>query len=97
NGFVSEFMVVRGAWPIFTAFTAISMLGLLITGAYVLKGVRAALHGPLNEQWAGHPIEINRREILAIAPLMALMLVIGIWPSWIVSVINQTVLRLLAS
>ena len=97
NGFVSEFMVVRGAWPIFTAFTAISMLGLLITGAYVLKGVRAALHGPLNERWAGHPIEINRREVLAIAPLMALMLVIGIWPSWIVSVINQTVLRLLGS
>jgi NADH-quinone oxidoreductase subunit M len=96
NGFVSEFMVVRGAWPIFTAFTAISMLGLLITGAYVLKAVRATLHGPLNEKWAAHPIEINRREILAIAPLMALMLVIGIWPSWIVSVINQTVLRLLA-
>jgi len=97
NGFVSEFMVVRGAWPIFTAFTAISMVGLLITGAYVLKGVRAALHGPLNEKWAGHPLEINRREILAIAPLMALMLVIGIWPSWIVSVINQTVLRLLGT
>ncbi len=97
NGFVSEFMVVRGAWPIFTAFTAISMLGLLITGAYVLKGIRATLHGPLNEKWAGHPLEINRREILAIAPLMALMLIIGIWPSWIVSVINQTVLRLLGT
>jgi hypothetical protein len=27
-------------------------------------------------------------------PLMALMLLIGVWPAWIVSVINQTVLRL---
>jgi len=97
NGFISEFMVVRGVWPIYTAATAISMLGLLITGAYVLKSVGAALHGPLNEKWAGHPLEINRREVLAIAPLMALMLVIGIWPSWIVSVINQTVLRLLGA
>jgi len=94
NGFVSEFMVVRGAWPIFTAYTAIAMLGLLITGIYILKSVRQVLHGPLNEAWKGHALEINRREVLAIAPLMVLMLVIGVWPAWIVSVINATVMRL---
>ena len=94
NGFVSEFLVVRGSWPIFTLFTAISMIGLLITGAYILKGVRLVLHGPMNEKWQGHALEINRRETLAMAPLMALMLAIGIWPMWIVSVINATVMRL---
>jgi NADH-quinone oxidoreductase subunit M len=94
NGFVSEFMVVRGAWPIFTLYTALSMIGLLITGAYILKGIMHALHGPMNDKWVGHSLEISRREALAIAPLMALMLVIGIWPAWIVQVINQTVARL---
>jgi NADH-quinone oxidoreductase subunit M len=94
NGFVSEFMVVRGVWPIFTALTAISMIGLLITGAYILKGITKVIHGPLNEKWARHDMEINLRETLAIAPLMVLMLVIGVWPSWIVEVINTTVLRL---
>jgi NADH-quinone oxidoreductase subunit M len=94
NGFVSEFMVVRGVWPIFTALTAISMIGLLITGAYILKGITKVIHGPLNEKWARHDMEINLRETLAIAPLMVLMLVIGVWPSWIVEVINATVLRL---
>ena len=94
NGFVSEFMVVRGAWPIFTLFTAISMIGLLITGAYILKGIAKVLHGPLNEKWMGHTMEINRREMIAIIPLMVLMLWIGIWPSWILNVINQTVSRL---
>src|SRR3989304_1903171 len=29
NGFVSEFMIVRGAWPVFTLITTIAMLGLL--------------------------------------------------------------------
>jgi NADH-quinone oxidoreductase subunit M len=53
-----------------------------------------ALHGPMNDKWVGHSLEISRREALAIAPLMALMLVIGIWPAWIVQVINQTVARL---
>jgi NADH-quinone oxidoreductase subunit M len=94
NGFVSEFMVVRGAWPIFTALTAISMLGLFITGAYILKGITKVLHGPLNEKWTDHKMEINGREVIAIAPLMVLMLLIGVWPSWIVGVINETVLRL---
>jgi NADH-quinone oxidoreductase subunit M len=74
--------------------TAISMIGLLITGAYILKGITKVLHGPLNEAWSGHNLEINKREIIAIAPLMVLMLVIGVWPSWIVEVINATVLRL---
>ncbi len=94
NGFVSEFLVVRGVWPIFTLFTAISMIGLLITGAYVIKGIRDVLHGPLNEAWSDHDLEIGRREIVAIAPLAALMLLIGVWPAWILDVINQTVLRL---
>ncbi len=94
NGFVSEFMVVRGVWPIFSLYTALAMIGLLITGAYILKGLTRVLHGPLNERWLGHGLEINRREVIAIAPLMVLMLLIGVWPSWIVSVINQTVMRL---
>jgi NADH-quinone oxidoreductase subunit M len=94
NGFVSEFMVVRGAWPIFTTMTAISMLGLFITGAYILKAITKVLHGPLNKRWMDHKLEINAREVLAIAPLMVLMFVIGVWPSWIVEVINATVLRL---
>jgi NADH-quinone oxidoreductase subunit M len=94
NGFVSEFMVVRGAWPIFTLFTALSMIGLFFTGAYILKGIRQVLHGPLNEQWAGHRMEITRREILAMVPLLVLILAIGVWPAWIVRVINDTVMRL---
>ncbi len=91
NGFVSEFMVVRGSWPIFTIYTALAMIGLFFTGAYVLKGIKQVLHGPLNEHWAGHISEINAREIFVIVPLMVLILWIGIWPSWILGVINNAV------
>jgi NADH-quinone oxidoreductase subunit M len=89
NGFISEFLVVRGAWPIFTLYTALSMIGLLITGAYVLKGIKHVLQGPLNEHWVGHMTEINTREILVMAPLLVLMLVTGVWPAWILNVINE--------
>jgi NADH-quinone oxidoreductase subunit M len=91
SGFVAEFLVVRGAWPVFTAATAISMIGLFLTGAYVLKALKMVLHGPLNHRWSGHLTEINLREILVISPLMVLMLVTGIWPAWILDLINRAV------
>jgi NADH-quinone oxidoreductase subunit M len=91
NGFVSEFMVIRGSWPIFTFYTTLAMIGLLFTGAYILKGIAKVLHGPINKHWIGHLSEINAREAFVIAPLMVLMLTIGVWPAWIVDVINRAV------
>ena len=52
NGFVSEFLVIRGTYPVLKLFTAISMIGVLFTGAYILKGILKVLHGPLNERWS---------------------------------------------
>ncbi len=97
NGFISEFLVVRGSYPILTAYTAISMLGLLFTGAYILKGIKKVLHGPINERWAHgeHKLtEISTREVLVMVPLMALILWIGIYPAWILDVINKAVVML---
>jgi NADH-quinone oxidoreductase subunit M len=94
NGFVSEFLVVRGAWPVFTGLMVISMIGLLFTGSYILKGIRAVLHGPFNMHWKDYNLEIELREVVAIAPLLALMLVTGILPNWILPVINNSVTRL---
>jgi NADH-quinone oxidoreductase subunit M len=94
NGFISEFLVVRGSWPIFTVYTALAMIGLLMTGAYILKGIKKVLHGPLNEHWIGHLTEISSREVFVMVPLMILMLWIGIWPNWILDVINRAVTML---
>jgi NADH-quinone oxidoreductase subunit M len=94
NGFVSEFLVVRGSWGvmgIFPIFTALAMIGLFFTGAYILKGIKQVLHGPMNEHWIGHISEINARELFVIVPLMVLMLWLGVWPAWLLEVINGAV------
>jgi NADH-quinone oxidoreductase subunit M len=93
NGFVGEFLVTRGAWGIFTIQLAISMLGLLMTGAYILKGIGQTLQGPVKAEWRGLP-PMTLREHLVIWPLMALMLSLGIWPQWLLAVINDTVTRI---
>ncbi len=92
SGFVSEFLVVRGAWASMPVFAALAMLGLLMTGAYILKAIKKVLHGPLNEHWAQgeHKLtDISAREVMVIAPLMALTLILGIWPAWLLDVVNK--------
>ncbi|MDZ4764176.1 MAG: NADH-quinone oxidoreductase subunit M [Chloroflexota bacterium] len=97
NGFVSEFLVVRGSWSVFTALTIVSMIGLLFTGGYILKGIRAVLHGPFNMHWKDTNLEIDLREFIAIAPLLVLILLTGLAPNWILNVINASVTHVLTT
>lgn len=96
NGFVSEFLIVRGSWPVFTGLTAVAMIGLLFTGAYILKGIRAVLHGPFNMRWRNYSLELTPAELAAMAPLIVLMLLTGLYPNWILPMINSTVTTLFA-
>ncbi len=96
NGFVSEFLIVRGAWPVFTGLTAIAMIGLLFTGGYILKGIRAVLHGPFNLRWRDYDLELTPAELLGMIPLMFLILLTGVYPNWILPTINATVTTLFA-
>jgi NADH-quinone oxidoreductase subunit M len=97
NGFVGEFLVVRGSWPVFTVLTIISMIGLLFTGSYILKGIRATLHGPFNMRWRDYNLEIELREFIAVSPLLVLMLVTGVFPNWIMPIINGSVTQILTA
>lgn len=96
GGFVSEFQVTAGAWWIFPGYVALSMIGLLFTGAYILKSILKVLQGTPKEEWlhGHHSLEITFREVLALAPLIVLILVTGLYPNWIMPLINGTVTRL---
>ncbi len=98
NGFVGEFLVVSGSFKAYPVYVLLSMVGLLVTGIYILKGIQKLLHGPYNAEWAEyhrtkHSLEIERREVMALAPLMALMLITGLYPNWVLEVINDGVVN----
>jgi NADH-quinone oxidoreductase subunit M len=91
NGFWSEYLVVQGAWSQYALVTALAMFGLLITGAYVLKAIKMTLHDTLNPKWKGLT-DMSLREVSALAPLVILILITGIWPRWVLDVINAAAL-----
>ena len=72
------------------------MIGLLFTGSYILRGIRSVLHGPFDMKWADYHLEIDRRELIAMVPLMVLMLITGLIPNWILVTINDSVTRMLS-
>jgi NADH-quinone oxidoreductase subunit M len=88
-GFISEFMVLSGAFPVFTTYTIISATAVIITAAYYLWAIHRMFLGKLNPAYKGYP-DLNWRERISLYPLGALAIVLGFYPQAILGVINTT-------
>jgi NADH-quinone oxidoreductase subunit M len=88
-GFISEFMVFSGAFPVFTLYTIISATSVIITAAYYLWAIHRMFLGKLNPAYKGYP-DLNWRERISLYPLGALAIILGFYPQAILSVINTT-------
>jgi len=95
NGFVSEFLIFRGAFPLAWQAATVAVLGLLITAAVILTVIQRVFLGPLPEKWIAFP-DLTRGEQLAVAPVLALMLLLGLAPNLILATVNPAVMHLLA-
>ena len=93
NGFIGEFMIFKGAWPVITPFAAVSLIGLVATAIYLLNLIQRVFAGPLNERWAKFP-DLSRRELLATVPLVALMFFAGVWPAPFINLTNTAAMKL---
>ena len=79
TGFIAELSVLVGTYNISPLFAGLSLIGIVITAAYMLWMMQRVLLGPLNPKWEKMP-DANAREIVSLAPLMALMLLFGVLP-----------------
>lgn len=93
NGFVGEFLIFKGAFPLVTWATSISVLGLLVTAIVILGIIQRVFSGPLSERWSGFP-DLNLAERLSLAPAIALMFVLGLYPQLVIGTFNSTVIQL---
>ena len=93
NGFVGEFLIFRGAFPLATWATALAVLGLLVTAIFILTILQRAFSGPLNERWSTFQ-DLTTGERLALLPPIAIMFALGIYPQLVLGVINSTAMKL---
>jgi NADH-quinone oxidoreductase subunit M len=94
SGFVSEFLSLMGAYGPRPWQTIVSLLGIVLAAAYMLKVVQQVLLGPLAERWRAMP-DMSAWEILSLAPLLALVLAIGVQPSLMLQVQDGAIQHLL--
>ncbi len=90
NGFIGEFLIFKGAFPLAAWAAAASLLGLLLTAVFLLTVLQRVFFGPLNEKWSALP-DLTLREKVALAPAIALMFVLGIYPQVLIGLFNRTV------
>jgi len=95
NGFVGEFLIFRGVFPLAWVAATVSILGLLVTAAVILTVIQKVFSGPVPERLVNFP-DLHHDERMALAPVIGLMLLIGILPQLIVNSVNPTVQNLLA-
>lgn len=67
----------------------IVILGIAITAGLYLRAIGKVFFGAPCEQWVGMP-DLNVREVLTLAPLLVLIILIGVAPSWLLGPIHQT-------
>lgn len=93
NGFVGEMLALIGMFKANVIYSAIGATGVILGAWYLLDMLRRAFFGPLKEPAAAHgPIgDINARELISVAPLMALCLWIGLFPRTVLEVIEDDV------
>jgi NADH-quinone oxidoreductase subunit M len=93
NGFVGEFLIFKGTFPLATWPASVSVLGLLLTAIFILTILQRVFSGPLREEWS-QMADLTTGERLALAFPIALMFVLGLYPQLILSITNSTTMQM---
>lgn len=93
-GFIAEFIVFRGSFPVFPLQTLLCMIGTGLTAAYFLLMVNRAFFGRLSDVAIAMP---RRRlgERLPAAVLAVIVVLLGLQPAWVTGWVEPTMVHIL--
>ncbi len=96
SSFVSEFLVMMGTFQRWPWVAAVSSLGIILAALYILLWYQRVFTGPTPEgDRYERTADLSGRERWVMAPLIALILVLGFYPKVALDVINPAVDRTL--
>ena len=83
NGFVGEFLVLSGSFPVHTAWVSAATAGVILSAAYMLWMIQRVFYGAESTMVTNFS-DMNGRELVAVWPMAVLMLIMGVAsPLWI--------------
>jgi NADH-quinone oxidoreductase subunit M len=95
NGFVSEFLVLLGTFARHRVLGTLATLGIVLAALYILLAYQRTMTGPVSDANRSLP-DLDLREKLVIGPVLALIVVLGVYPKPVLDLVRPPVDRLLA-
>ncbi|MCZ2121293.1 MAG: NADH-quinone oxidoreductase subunit M [Anaerolineales bacterium] len=98
SGFIAEFPIFMGVWGRQWLVAVFASLSIIITAGYILLAIRRVFFNPLPEKLEDHIGDVTVLDKIAIATLSFFMILIGVFPAFMVPLIEKSVenvLRLL--
>jgi len=89
--FISEFLVLTGAYAVNPTATIIATFGIVLAAVYILWLYQRMMTGIPSKEVEETVTEISKRELVAVAPLLAILIVLGFVPQVALNVINPAV------
>lgn len=84
SGFISEFLILTGAFKVFQVATIISGLGIIFGAAYMLWAYQRVFFGKINPKYQDLP-DMKFVELASVVPLMIIVIYLGIMPNTLIS------------
>ncbi|WP_199178292.1 NADH-quinone oxidoreductase subunit M [Mycobacterium hubeiense] len=94
--FISEFLVLVGTFTRYPVFAVFAASALVLSAIYILWAYQRMMGGPVKED-NERLRDLVPREIVVVAPLIALLLVLGVYPKPALDVINPAVTHTLTT
>jgi NADH-quinone oxidoreductase subunit M len=88
--FISEFLVLVGTFTRHKGLAVLATTGIVLAAIYVLYLYQRTFQGVVTEKVTKFR-DVNAREIAAVAPLLALIIFLGVYPKPVLDVINPAV------
>ncbi|WP_206506489.1 NADH-quinone oxidoreductase subunit M [Streptomyces chrestomyceticus] len=88
--FVSEFLVLVGTFSRYPAVGIVATVGIVLAALYVLVLYQRTMTGPVKAEVRTMP-DLKARELAVVAPLIALLLFLGVYPKPLTDVVNPAV------
>jgi NADH-quinone oxidoreductase subunit M len=88
--FVSEFLVLIGTFSRYKLPAILATAGIILAAIYILWMYQRTMGGPVRDQVAGMK-DLRPRELLAVAPLIVLLVGVGVYPKPVLDIINPAV------
>ncbi|MGP7996750.1 MAG: NADH-quinone oxidoreductase subunit M [Streptosporangiaceae bacterium] len=88
--FVSEFLVLLGTFTRYKVAASFATAGIVLAAIYILWMYQRTMTGPVREEVADMP-DLHARELWAVGPLIALLVVFGVYPKPLLDLINPAV------